>query len=278
MNYPRIVDGMKISKEGLDSLSQGFRSWEELGVQAGFENGVPPDKIRSGFRKAQKMTDPVSRLVLMCTEPLLQNVARQSEIKTIQGIAMGSLLGCLLADIHYYRTALPEQGRKASPMFYKNTLPSIPVGEVCIAFKIKGPNVFINTGEVSGVTAMIQGSEWIQQGNLTNCLVGGFDMDCPELRSHFFFPLPDNEYSSSAYLFVLAGEPGPVPEFARITKHRSFFVPGYRKPFDCKTLGNMGMESLWESFGNQKPGIEKYLFVSYDGHGVEIEIEKGSNS
>jgi 3-oxoacyl-(acyl-carrier-protein) synthase len=164
---------MKVSKSGVESLSQGHLTWESLGVQDGFEDGLPPKKIKSGFKKTQKMADPASRLAMMCAEPLLQNLAGQTNLQQIDGVVLGSLLGCLLTDIRYFETAMPYKGSKASPLFFKNTLPSIPVGEICIAFKIKGPNTLVNTGEVSGISAIVQGAEWIDQKMVTTCLVGG---------------------------------------------------------------------------------------------------------
>lgn len=275
MKYAKIMDGMKVSKSGVESLSQGCLTWENLGVKGGLEDGLPPKKIKTGFKKAQKMADPASRLAMMCAEQLLQNLAGQRNLKQIDGIVLGSLLGCLLTDIRYFETAIPNQGSKASPLFFKNTLPSIPVGEICIAFKIKGPNTLVNTGEVSGISAIVQGAEWIDQGVVESCLVGGFDLDCQELRSHFSLPLPENEYASSAYFFVLGSTDAPEsgPELARVTKHRTFFKPSRQKQFSCRFLGNMGMEELWTILKQKTSGKERLSLVSYDGHGAEIEIE-----
>ena len=212
---------------------------------------------------------------MMCAEPLLQNLAGQTNLKQIDGVVLGSLLGCLLTDIRYFETAMPNKGSKASPLFFKNTLPSIPVGEICIAFKIKGPNTLVNTGEVSGISAIVQGGEWIDQKMVTTCLVGGFDLDCRELRNHFPLPLPDNEYASSAYFFVLGGPdvPSSCPELARMTKYRTFFKPCSQTPFSCRFLGNMGMEDLWGVLKQKRAAKERILRVSHEGHGAEIEIE-----
>ncbi|MFH1157157.1 MAG: beta-ketoacyl synthase N-terminal-like domain-containing protein [Pseudomonadota bacterium] len=275
MNNPNIIDGMKVSRHGVERLDGTAMTWNELKADTGMEDGLPPRRIRSGFRKAQKMADPVARLAMMCAEPLLQNAAGKAGMKTMEGIALGSMMGCLLADVNFMKTAIPDHGEKASPIVFKNTLPSIPVGEICIAFNIKGPNVLVNAGEVSGITAIIQAVEWIRQLHVSTCLAGGFDIDCPDLRRLFPQALRGEGYVSSGYFFVLSArkEVEGTRPFGCITNHRSFFEPDMRKPLEYTTLGNKGMEELWQALKNGKPGEQTFSQVSFDGHGAMLEIE-----
>ena len=54
MRYAKIIDGMKVSKSGVESLSQGHLTWESLGVQDGFEDGPAAQKNQIRFQKDPK--------------------------------------------------------------------------------------------------------------------------------------------------------------------------------------------------------------------------------
>ena len=167
-------------------------------------------------------------------------------------------------------TAIPEAGKNASPNLFRCVVPSIPIGEICIAFGIKGANTFITAGEVSGLTAIVQGAEWIAHGILSNCMVGGMDIDCVEIRE-MLCSEKKNSFNSTAYFFILERAEQMYGHY--LTNFDTFFQKNHfvksHEPL-IPFLGNLGMEELWQAL--KVPGKKKLSFVSFDGHEVELDL------
>jgi hypothetical protein len=258
-----IKAGAKVTPNGLEILDKEFRLWTDIGIQEGFKEGIP---IAKGFIKSKKNYDPLSRLSMICASLLMDNYDK----KVIEGISLGSFGGCLLTDMHYLETAIPEAGKNASPNLFRCVVPSIPIGEICIAFGIKGANTFITAGEVSGLTAIVQGAEWIAHGILSNCMVGGMDIDCVEIRE-MLCSEKKNSFNSTAYFFILERAEQMYGHY--LTNFDTFFQKNHfvksHEPL-IPFLGNLGMEELWQAL--KVPGKKKLSFVSFDGHEVELDL------
>lgn len=270
MNDVTVIGGAKLSPQGIDDLLRGFRSWQELGVEKAFRGGIP---IGEGLQEEGKTFDPICQLSLMCAQTVLETVGPEIR-KEVDGIVLGSVTGCLLTDINYFKTTEREKGRYASPSLFRYTLPNIAVAEICIAFQIKGTNIFVSAGEVSGLTAIVQAAELVQGGRVNLCLAGGVDIDSPEIRDILAPDAIDENFRSSAYLLLLQGARKPgIKEYGRLTHFQTSFGQRYLGEKSA-LLGNQGAEDLWRALKGQEPCEMHISCSSYDGHRADITMAR----
>jgi hypothetical protein len=78
-------------------------------------------------------------------------------------VVFGTAFGCHATNEAYYRDLLSGGSRAASPRLFAYTLPSSPVGEICIHFQITGPASTRAGGLTSGLEALIEGQRLLRR-------------------------------------------------------------------------------------------------------------------
>ncbi|MGE5284246.1 MAG: beta-ketoacyl synthase N-terminal-like domain-containing protein [Actinomycetota bacterium] len=98
------------------------------------------------------------------------------ETKRSAGIVASTRAGCLLTDIEYYRTVLPEGGGVPSPNLFSSTLPTCFLGEAAIQFGLTGPTLVVNDpggDAMGGVRMALESLSWGECGTM---LAGHIDL------------------------------------------------------------------------------------------------------
>lgn len=262
----KIVRGVKICASGTEVLGEEDRlATSGMPKPPTFTNGMlDPDPNPKGIQNH----DPVCRLALSAARYL---IPADKNGFHIDGIVLGSMAGCLLSDLDYWHSFQHAQYKSPSPKKFRYTLPSIAIGEVCIAHKILGLNLFITAGEVSGLTALIEAVDWIKRRMDCFYVAAAIDVDGPLLRR--IQGLDDAPpFHSAAFFFLLFNDVDQrFANFPEITDTMIDFVstaPG--KPSGL--LGNLGMQSLWDKLVEGGQGEQNIFFRSYDGYGAGITL------
>lgn len=87
------------------------------------------------------------------------------------GVVLGTALGCAEVNSRYHRGLLEGGYDAASPMLFAQTIPSTPVGEVSIAFGLRGHAATIMAGRCSGVAALAEAARALDAGRVRAALV-----------------------------------------------------------------------------------------------------------
>lgn len=87
------------------------------------------------------------------------------------GVVLGTALGCAEVNSRYHRGLLEGGYDAASPMLFAQTIPSTPVGEVSIAFGLRGHAATIMAGRCSGVAALAEAVRALEAGRVRAALV-----------------------------------------------------------------------------------------------------------
>jgi 3-oxoacyl-[acyl-carrier-protein] synthase II len=78
------------------------------------------------------------------------------------GLVVGTRLGCLEADVDYFKTAAFDGGALASPNLFAYTLPSTMLGEASIQFGLTGAGFVVDDSDehLAGVYAALDLMRW----------------------------------------------------------------------------------------------------------------------
>ncbi|MEZ4392653.1 MAG: beta-ketoacyl synthase N-terminal-like domain-containing protein [Polyangiales bacterium] len=87
------------------------------------------------------------------------------------GVVLGTALGCAEVNSRYHRGLVEGGYDAASPMLFAQTIPSTPVGEVSIAFGLRGHSATVMAGGCSGVAAVAEAVRAIDSGRVRAALV-----------------------------------------------------------------------------------------------------------
>jgi hypothetical protein len=105
--------------------------------------------------------------------------------ETLEGdrtaVVFGTAFGCHATNEAYYRDLLKEGPKAASPRLFAYTLPSSPVGEICIHYRITGPASTHAGALTSGLEALIEGQRLVRLGSIDRVLVVTADVATPWL-------------------------------------------------------------------------------------------------
>lgn len=84
---------------------------------------------------------------------------------------VGTAFGCHATNEEYFRGLLKEGVRGASPRLFAYTLPSSPVGEISIHYRLRGPADTVASGRHAGLEALEAGMRLCQSGRADRLLV-----------------------------------------------------------------------------------------------------------
>ena len=95
-------------------------------------------------------------------------------------IVLGSAHGCHKTDEEYYRSYLQGQ---PSPRLFAYTLPSSPIGELSIQYRLRGPGLTVTMGRTSGLCALAEANLLLTTHQAEACLVVAAEVARPVLSS-----------------------------------------------------------------------------------------------
>ncbi|PLY02783.1 MAG: hypothetical protein C0623_03220 [Desulfuromonas sp.] len=122
------------------------------------------------------------------------------------GIIAASRYGCLITDLDYLETMIPEQGKLASPNIFAYTLPNCFLGEAALRFGLTGNSLIINRRDVSYLAAIRLGLEELAWTDQDGIVAGISDLaPPPELAA------VDDQPGSLFLLLEKRGRPGVSP-------------------------------------------------------------------
>jgi len=95
-------------------------------------------------------------------------------------IVLGSAHGCHKTDEEYYRSYLQGQ---PSPRLFAYTLPSSPIGELSIQYRLRGPGLTVTMGRTSGLCALAEADLLLATHQAEACLVVAVEVAQPVFSS-----------------------------------------------------------------------------------------------
>jgi 3-oxoacyl-[acyl-carrier-protein] synthase II len=98
------------------------------------------------------------------------------ETKRSAGIVASTRAGCLLTDIDYYNTVLPEGGGVPSPNLFSSTLPTCFLGEAAIQYGLTGPTLVVNDPDEDALGGVRMALESLSWGECGTMLAGHIDL------------------------------------------------------------------------------------------------------
>ncbi len=134
-------------KSGIYSSSNGYTPWknEQAGQPLNVQRKQVFGKPYIGFGKL----NAPDKLAFSATALLFSGFSDYNAENT--GISLGSLYGSFSTDLRYTESVAAGFPR---PAFFSATLPSSPIAEAAIIFKLKGPNRIIVGGAAPGLNAL----------------------------------------------------------------------------------------------------------------------------
>jgi 3-oxoacyl-[acyl-carrier-protein] synthase II len=97
------------------------------------------------------------------------------------GAVVGSAFGCHATNEEYYRGLLAEGVRGASPRLFAYTLPSSPVGEISIHYRLRGPADTVASGRHAGLEALEAAMRLCATGRADRVLCVAAEVGSPTL-------------------------------------------------------------------------------------------------
>ncbi len=132
-----------------------------------------------GFRKGR--LDRFSLLGLQTITNALSDAGLcEWDTKRDIGIVASTVYGCLVTDLDYYETIIPENGNLPDPNLFTHTLSNIFLGYAAILFGLTGPNYILYERSGTGLSAIRSTMECILSGECDTMLAGICDVEPPE--------------------------------------------------------------------------------------------------
>jgi hypothetical protein len=163
MNEEVVITAFAFIDEiGFGASSKGVKKWDEVpGASRGIRWKMFSDEPFEHFGRM----DAPSKYAVAAVE--LTGI-RKSVLPENTAISFGTEYGCLGADIDFYSGV--ESSGAASPLVFSYTLPNMPVAEIAMRYKITGPNFCFTNGAESGLVALWEGVQLIEDGEAPACL------------------------------------------------------------------------------------------------------------
>lgn len=164
MNASLYIQGFSaLHSTGIYSGSKGRVEW--TGDQSGPADVVRSQVIDSPFPGFGKMF--LSEKLAFCAASLIFSDGPDFDgIRT--GISLGTMFGSFSIDQRYMKSI--DSGFP-SPAYFSATLPSSPVAEASINFKIKGPVRVVVGGGATGICALDLSARLMRQGKADKMLL-----------------------------------------------------------------------------------------------------------
>jgi hypothetical protein len=96
-------------------------------------------------------------------------------------VSLGTAFGCHATNEDYYRGLIAEAGL-ASPRLFAYTLPSSPVGEISIHYRVLGPATTLATGLTAGVEVLLDAARHLETKRADRVLAVAADVATPLLQ------------------------------------------------------------------------------------------------
>jgi 3-oxoacyl-[acyl-carrier-protein] synthase II len=143
----------------------------------------------AGFRKGR--LDRFSLLGLQTVTNALSDAGLcEWDNKRDIGIVASTVYGCLITDLEYYETIIPENGVLPDPNLFAHTLPNIFIGYAAMLFGLTGPNYILYERVSTGLSAIHSAMECILSGECDTMLAGMCDVEPPENATESETPTP----------------------------------------------------------------------------------------
>ncbi len=141
------------------------------------------NKLHTGFGKL----NPPDKLAFSAASLILDDIEDIDSENT--GISLGSTSGSFSTDLRYLESVSDGY---PSPAYFQATLPSSPVAEVAILFKLKGPDRSFVSSKGSGIDAILGAERILRLNKASTVLVlfiNGTDL---QDKNHLFMKKASN--------------------------------------------------------------------------------------
>jgi hypothetical protein len=163
----------------------------------------PPAKWARNAARLSRMDRLCGLALLACDAALIDaGIPELDSART--ALVFGSAFGCHATNQDYYQSFLRGE---PSPRLFAYTLPSSPVGELSIHYKIRGPATTVTSGLTSGLDAVAEGLRLLRRGRVDRALIVCADVATPLLQQLLDAPLVD-----AAAAIILDGADDSVVE------------------------------------------------------------------
>lgn len=151
-----------ITKEGLFSSTTGHMPFDQDETQLTFSRKKVYKKLHTGFGKL----NPPDKLAFSVASLILDNLTDLDTENT--AISLGTVTGSFSTDVRYMESVADGY---PSPAYFQATLPSSPVAEVAILFKLKGPDRAFVSRMGAGIEAINGAQRLLLKKKATSVLV-----------------------------------------------------------------------------------------------------------
>lgn len=197
MSQPVYLCGYAaLTEQGMLS-HRGVTPWE---ADQADSRAVRRDQVLSKPYPAFGKLCTADRLVFATACLLLENNPQLATAQTAQCLALP--YGSFSIDQRYRETMRSDF---PSPALFSATLPSSPLSEVSIYFKIKGPNRVFCQHQNSGLTALEAAVGLMEGGKSDSALV--FYSECWDVQDETIMPPANRAKTPCCYLLALAVAP-----------------------------------------------------------------------
>lgn len=132
------------------------------------------------FARFERLDLP-SRFALVAAEMLGLVPPEDDSVYADYGVILGTKYGCLDTDIQFLRSAVELEG--ANPAVFSYTLPSAPLAEVAMRYRLGGSNLCLQAGAQSGLAALWEGVQWVRHEEALGCVCMECDAISPASRN-----------------------------------------------------------------------------------------------
>lgn len=269
-----ISGGARVGQDGIETLHEALIPWDSE-VESSTDSWVSGLKGRTFFATPPPRfgrMDPLSKLTVGCAHLALKDAAAAGSESVPEGIVLGSLMGCLMTDIHYYTPVCDKGLEHAGPLLFSYTLPNVAVGEVCREFRLFGPNTVISCGEDSALAALVVAHGWLSSARASTLLAGG--VEAVDTRVAELCRGDSNaDIRSSAFLFQLERRDEPLqPALPMMIEGASWFSPSGFSIERSADLGNTGMKRLWKMLKIGGRGFRTIDVRDKEGYASRLKI------
>ena len=150
--------------------------WKTEGPREAFL--VPPFRpadVVPGLRT--RRMDRLSVWALLGSALALQDASLSAEAldRDRTAVICGTALGCLDLTLEFLE-ATATRAARADPIVFPETLSNLPASHIARHFGLRGPNLTVSAGQVSGEAALLQAVSVIQAGEADRALVVAGDV------------------------------------------------------------------------------------------------------
>ncbi len=166
--WAALVSGQPI----LETDPAGFPAAEMRGFDA--RTYLPRKGVKDLSRASQLACSSAARIA-----PGLESVATDRV-----GVVYGSAWGSLRTVVEFEREAFLEGPRFVDPIRFTETVANVPAGQVSIFFGWSAFNATVSAGSASGLAALLQALDFLEEGRGRVAVAGGGDdVNGPVLRT-----------------------------------------------------------------------------------------------